>query len=174
MVGNWQSMLDALRAWLLRRGRRREDADDLVQEAWLRYAVYQRDKPVESPGAFLARTVQNLAISADRARSVRGEEVDVADVSLLDPAADLEATVLSRERLARLAERTQLLVVTHSPQVAARGAAHFFIAKSSDGTVTRTGVHALDETERREEIARMLAGDTITEEARAAALALMA
>lgn len=102
MVGNWQSMLDALRAWLLRRGRRREDADDLVQEAWLRYAVYQRDKPVESPGAFLARTVQNLAISADRARSVRGEEVDVADVSLLDPAADLEATVLSRERLARL------------------------------------------------------------------------
>ncbi|MBN8806668.1 MAG: DNA repair protein RecN [Sphingomonas sp.] len=73
------------------------------------------------------------------------------------------------DRLARLAERTQVLVVTHSPQVAARGSRHFFIAKSSDGTVTRTGVHALDEGERREEIARMLSGATITDEARAQA-----
>jgi DNA repair protein RecN (Recombination protein N) len=73
------------------------------------------------------------------------------------------------ERLARLAGHTQLLVVTHSPQVAARGAAHMLIAKSSEGTVTRTGVHALDEGERREEIARMLSGAEITAEARAQA-----
>ncbi|RDE07143.1 DNA repair protein RecN [Sphingomonas aracearum] len=73
------------------------------------------------------------------------------------------------DRLARLARRTQLLVVTHSPQVAARGAAHLLIAKSSDGTVTRTGVTALDEDARREEIARMLSGATITPEARAQA-----
>ncbi|MBK8629694.1 MAG: DNA repair protein RecN [Sphingomonadales bacterium] len=73
------------------------------------------------------------------------------------------------ERLARLARRTQLLVVTHSPQVAARGAVHFFIAKSSDGTVTRTGVRALDADERREEIARMLSGAEVTAEARAQA-----
>ncbi|MBM6577378.1 DNA repair protein RecN [Microvirga sp. SRT01] len=73
------------------------------------------------------------------------------------------------ERLARLAESTQLLVVTHSPQVAARGAAHLLIAKSSDGTVTRTGVRHLDEDDRREEIARMLSGATITDEARAQA-----
>ncbi|MBS0480368.1 MAG: DNA repair protein RecN [Proteobacteria bacterium] len=77
------------------------------------------------------------------------------------------------ERLARLAERTQVLVVTHSPQVAARGRGHFFIAKSSEGTVTRTGVHALDERERREEIARMLSGATITDEARAQAERLL-
>jgi len=77
------------------------------------------------------------------------------------------------ERLARLAERTQVLVVTHSPQVAARGRDHFFIAKSSDGVVTRTGVHALDEQERREEIARMLSGATITDEARAQAERLL-
>ena len=77
------------------------------------------------------------------------------------------------ERLARLAERTQLLVVTHSPQVAARGAAHFFIAKSHDGTVTRTGVRALDDAERREEIARMLSGATVTDEARAQAERLL-
>jgi DNA repair protein RecN (Recombination protein N) len=73
------------------------------------------------------------------------------------------------ERLARLAQANQILVVTHSPQVAARGAGHMLIAKSSDGTVTRTGVHALDEAERREEIARMLSGAEITAEARAQA-----
>jgi DNA repair protein RecN (Recombination protein N) len=73
------------------------------------------------------------------------------------------------ERLARLAERTQLLVVTHSPQVAARGAQHLLIAKASDGTVTRTGVRQLSPDERREEIARMLSGATVTDEARAQA-----
>ena len=73
------------------------------------------------------------------------------------------------ERLHRLANGTQLLVVTHSPQVAARGAAHLLIAKSSDGTVTRTGVRQLSDDERREEIARMLSGATVTDEARAQA-----
>jgi DNA repair protein RecN (Recombination protein N) len=73
------------------------------------------------------------------------------------------------ERLARLASGAQLLVVTHSPQVAARGARHLLIAKSHDGIVTRTGVRALDEAARREEIARMLSGAQITDEARAQA-----
>jgi len=77
------------------------------------------------------------------------------------------------ERLARLAQATQLLVVTHSPQVAARGSHHLLIAKSHDGLVTRTGVVSLDETERREEIARMLSGATITDEARAQAERLL-
>jgi DNA repair protein RecN (Recombination protein N) len=77
------------------------------------------------------------------------------------------------ERLARLAEKAQLLVVTHSPQVAARGAAHLLIAKSHDGTVTRTSVTALDESERQEEIARMLSGASITDEARAQAMRLL-
>ncbi|MDQ4420706.1 DNA repair protein RecN [Sphingobium sp. DEHP117] len=73
------------------------------------------------------------------------------------------------ERLARLAEGGQVIVVTHSPQVAARGATHMLIAKSSEGTVTRTGVKPLDEAGRREEIARMLSGADITAEARAQA-----
>ncbi|MDF0541493.1 DNA repair protein RecN [Sphingobium sp. H39-3-25] len=73
------------------------------------------------------------------------------------------------ERLARLAHGHQLLVVTHSPQVAARGLAHMLIAKANDGTVTRTGVRRLGEDERREEIARMLSGAEITAEARAQA-----
>src|SRR3546814_15178647 len=59
------------------------------------------------------------------------------------------------ERLARLAGAgKQLLAVTHSPQVAAKGAAHFVIAKSSEGTVTRTGVRAPDPAGRRRATAR--------------------
>ena len=77
------------------------------------------------------------------------------------------------ERLARLARRTQLLAVTHSPQVAAKGAAHYFIAKSSQGTVTRTGVTLLGADERRQEIARMLSGAEVTDEARAQAVRLL-
>lgn len=77
------------------------------------------------------------------------------------------------ERLARLAARAQLLVVTHSPQVAARANAHWLIAKSHDGTVTRTGVTALDAADRREEIARMLSGAAVTDEARAQAARLL-
>lgn len=73
------------------------------------------------------------------------------------------------ERLSRLAEGAQVIVVTHSPQVAARGNTHLLIAKSSDGTVTRTGVRALDDSHRREEIARMLSGAEVTDEARAQA-----
>jgi len=73
------------------------------------------------------------------------------------------------ERLARLASTGQLLAVTHSPQVAARGGQHYFIAKSSDGLVTRTGVVQLDGGGRQEEIARMLSGAEITPEARAQA-----
>ncbi|MEN3748916.1 DNA repair protein RecN [Sphingomonas sp. HF-S3] len=77
------------------------------------------------------------------------------------------------DRLARLAGTAQLLVVTHSPQVAARGTRHLLIAKSHDGFVTRTGVTPLDPAERREEIARMLSGAEITEEARAQARRLI-
>ena len=73
------------------------------------------------------------------------------------------------ERLARLASGSQLLAVTHSPQVAARGGQHYLIAKSSEGTVTRTSVHLLDGAGRKEEIARMLSGAEVTAEARAQA-----
>ncbi len=77
------------------------------------------------------------------------------------------------ERLHRLAEGAQLLVVTHSPQVAARGARHLLIEKSHEGLVTRTSVQMLDEGRRREEIARMLSGAQVTDEARAQAVRLL-
>lgn len=73
------------------------------------------------------------------------------------------------DRLARLADGGQLLAVTHSPQVAARGGTHYLIAKSSSGTVTKTSVALLDEAGRQDEIARMLSGAEVTPEARAQA-----
>ena len=74
-------------------------------------------------------------------------------------------------RLGRLAERVQVLSVTHAPQVAARAATHLLVAKTTaaGGKTVVTTVAPLDRGTRREEIARMLAGATVTDEARAAA-----
>jgi len=77
------------------------------------------------------------------------------------------------ERLARLAKQSQVLVVTHSPQVAARAAHHFRIEKVHGPDGTRTTVRRLDDAERREEIARMLSGAAVTDEARAQAARLL-
>jgi DNA repair protein RecN (Recombination protein N) len=77
------------------------------------------------------------------------------------------------ERLARVAESVQVLVVTHSPQVAARGTAHFRVSKAAKGARTATVVEPLSKRDRREEIARMLAGETVTAAARAAAQDLL-
>jgi DNA repair protein RecN (Recombination protein N) len=77
------------------------------------------------------------------------------------------------DRLARVADAMQVLVVTHSPQVAARGAAHLRVMKRAAHGRAETVVLALDAAGRREEIARMLAGETVTEAARAAADSLL-
>ena len=77
------------------------------------------------------------------------------------------------ERLQRLGTGLQVLVVTHSPQVAARGAYHWRVAKRLNDRKTVTQVEELDADERQEEIARMLSGRTITPEARAAAASLI-
>jgi DNA repair protein RecN (Recombination protein N) len=77
------------------------------------------------------------------------------------------------ERLARLSDDTQVLVITHSPQVAARGDHHWRVAKGAKGKETVTEVTELTADERREELARMLAGATVTDQARAAADSLI-
>ena len=77
------------------------------------------------------------------------------------------------DRLARLGEDTQSLVITHSPQVAARGRYHFKIAKNQTDDGTVSNAVPLQSDERLEEISRMLSGATITPEARAAALRLL-
>ena len=77
------------------------------------------------------------------------------------------------QRLKRLAEKVQVLSVTHAPQVAARSDTHFLIAKAESGGKMATSVSVMDRSERLEEIARMLSGAEITSEGRGAAESLM-
>jgi DNA repair protein RecN (Recombination protein N) len=77
------------------------------------------------------------------------------------------------ERLVRLGAQTQTLVITHSPQVAARGSHHLRIVKTATEDNVVSATYPLDDAQRTEEIARMLAGEIITDEARAAAVALL-
>ena len=102
MIKDWSAAFARVRAALMRRGRSTQDADDLVQEAWVRLACYERDQPVEQPEAFLMKAALNLSIDAHRSRVCHGEEVLLEDVVLLDLAPGTEAVVLARERMARL------------------------------------------------------------------------
>src|SRR5690554_2361017 len=84
------------------------------------------------------------------------------------------AAVEIGRRLARLARNAQVVVVTHLPQVAAFADRHYVVRKASDGSVTRSGLVALDANARVEELARMLAGLEESESARAHAQELLA
>jgi DNA repair protein RecN (Recombination protein N) len=83
------------------------------------------------------------------------------------------AEIVGRQ-LRDLGERTQVLCVTHLPQVASQAHAQFRVTKLSDGTITRTAVKPLSQTERVDEIARMLGGIDIGEQARHLAREMLA
>ena len=99
---NWQAALSRVRDALRRRGRSIQDAEDLVQEAWVRLACYSRDRSVEQPEAFLMRAAINLSIDAHRASRSRGESVVLDDIVLADTSPGVEAIALARERATRL------------------------------------------------------------------------
>jgi RNA polymerase sigma-70 factor (ECF subfamily) len=120
MTTNWQSTFARVRAALMRRGRSAHDADDLVQEAWVRLACYEREQTVARPEAFLMRTALNLSIDTHRIRLNHGEEVLLDDVVLIDGTPNAEAVVLARERVARLSvclgrlsEKTREVFLAH-------------------------------------------------------------
>ena len=102
LVKNWRETLARVRGALMRRGRSEHEADDLVQEAWVRLACYEQKRTVERPEAFLMRAALNLSIDAHRAQVTRGEEVLAEEAVLIDIAPTAEAVVLAKERLARL------------------------------------------------------------------------
>ena len=77
------------------------------------------------------------------------------------------------DKLAKLGKNVQVLVVTHSPQVAAKSECHFKVEKHTKNNITNTYLHQLSNEEKLEEVARMLAGEYITDEARAAARVLI-
>jgi RNA polymerase sigma factor (sigma-70 family) len=104
MVRNWQAAFARVRAALMRRGRTRHDADDLVQEAWVRLACYERQQVVDEPEAFLMRAALNLSIDEHRAHRNRGEALMLDDLELVDTTPSAENILLARERIARLSE----------------------------------------------------------------------
>ncbi len=116
-------------------------------------------------GGALARCSLALKVALAGASSPAAMVFDEVDRGVGGAVADAVG-----ERLQRLAENTQVLLVTHSPQVAARAARHFRISRAKD----KTKIEMLDDGERLEEIARMLSGASVTDEARAAARRLMA
>lgn len=97
------------RSALMRRGRSVHDADDLVQDAWVRLSRYEASHSVEQPEAFLMQTALNLSIDAHRRQVNRGEAVVLEEVVLIDTAPSAEAVLLGRERLARVSQGLQRL-----------------------------------------------------------------
>ncbi len=87
----------------MRRGRTEHDADDLVQEAWVRLACYERNQTVIEPEAFLMRAALNLSIDSYRINSSRGEQV-LLDEAVVDATPGIEATLLARERITHLSK----------------------------------------------------------------------
>lgn len=119
-------------------------------------------------GGELARFMLALKVNLAQSSSVATMIFDEVDAGVGGATAQAVG-----ERLARLARDVQVLVVTHSPQVAACGNNHFKVEKSTVGNVTTTTVRELTKIEKSEEIARMLAGEVITDAARAAAKVLI-
>jgi RNA polymerase sigma-70 factor (ECF subfamily) len=120
MATNWKAAMSRVRAALMRRGRTVQDADDLVQEAWVRLACYEREQTVAKPEAFLMRTALNLSIDTHRKQMNHGEEILLDEVVLIDAAPTSEAVVLARERVARLgvclgrlSEKTRDMFLSH-------------------------------------------------------------
>ncbi len=119
-------------------------------------------------GGELARLMLALKVNLAQSSSVETMIFDEVDAGVGGATAQAVG-----ERLSRLAQGVQVLVVTHSPQVAAKGNNHFKVEKNTIDNVTTTSVRELPSDEKCEEIARMLAGERISDEARAAAKVLL-
>jgi DNA repair protein RecN (Recombination protein N) len=144
---------------------RSESGIDQV-EFWVRTNPGTRPGPIMkvASGGELSRFLLALKVALADRGSAPTLVFDEIDTGVGGAVADAIG-----QRLARLAERIQVLSVTHAPQVAARAHSHYLIAKSGGSDKVATGVETLAREARQEEIARMLAGATITDEARAAA-----
>ncbi|MCE4555458.1 RNA polymerase sigma factor [Roseateles cellulosilyticus] len=150
LLKNWQDILSTVRGALQRRGRTAHEADDLVQEAWLRLARYEEEKqPVQQPEAFLMRTALNLSIDAYRASACRGEHVLLEDAVLIDATPSIEAVLLAKERMARLtvglgrlSEKTRDVFLAHRVD----GLPYAEIAKLHGISVTTVHAHVAKAT----------------------------
>ena len=152
------------------------DADNRMEEGIDQVEFWVRTNPGTRPGPMmkvasggeLSRFLLALKVALADRGSAPTLVFDEIDTGVGGAVADAIG-----QRLARLSKRVQVLSVTHAPQVAARAATHFLISKSGGSDRVATGIAEMDRAARQEEIARMLAGATITDEARAAAERLL-
>ncbi|MBZ9675880.1 DNA repair protein RecN [Mesorhizobium sp. ES1-1] len=152
------------------------DADNRMEEGIDQIEFWVRTNPGTRPGPMmkvasggeLSRFLLALKVALADRGSAPTLVFDEIDTGVGGAVADAIG-----QRLARLSKRVQVLSVTHAPQVAARAATHFLISKSGGADRVATGIAEMDRPARQEEIARMLAGATITDEARAAAERLL-
>ena len=144
---------------------RTEEGIDTV-EFWVRTNPGTRPGPMMkvASGGELSRFLLALKVALADRGSAPTLVFDEIDTGVGGAVADAIG-----QRLARLSAKVQVLSVTHAPQVAARARAHFLISKTGNADRVATGIAEMDRQARQEEIARMLAGATITDEARAAA-----
>jgi DNA repair protein RecN (Recombination protein N) len=155
--------------------------DPLEESEWNEFGVEYISFEVKTNPNTAAGPIHKVASGGELARIMLALKVVLADADAVptiifdevDAGIGGAAAAAVGDRLARLAEDVQVLVVTHSPQVAARGNSHWQISKvaNKEGNITQVG--ELSGEVRTEEIARMLSGAKITEEARAAALSLL-
>ncbi|XHS77105.1 RNA polymerase sigma factor [Burkholderiaceae bacterium UC74_6] len=120
MIKDLQHAFAKVKAALMRRGRTEHDAEDLLQEAWIRFSIYEREQVVDKPDALLMKVALNLSIDRHRAELTRGEEVMLEDVVLIDTAPAAEDVLLARERmqrlslcLGRLSEKTRTIFLAY-------------------------------------------------------------
>ncbi len=152
------------------------DATSRLVEGIDHVAFWVRTKPGTRPGPLM-----KIASGGELSRFLLALKVALADrgsaptlvFDEIDAGVGGSVADAIGQRLARLAQRVQVLSVTHAPQVAARAQKHYLISKSGGKNRVSTGVAEMDSRARKEEIARMLAGATITDEARAAAERLL-
>jgi DNA repair protein RecN (Recombination protein N) len=153
----------------------------LDENEWNEFGVEYVSFEVKTNPNTAAGPIHKVASGGELARIMLALKVVLADADAVptiifdevDAGIGGAAAAAVGDRLSRLAEDVQVLVVTHSPQVAARGNAHFQISKSGSDAGNITQVGELMGEIRTEEIARMLSGEKITEEARAAAVSLL-
>lgn len=119
-------------------------------------------------GGELARFMLALKVNLAQSSQVETMIFDEVDTGIGGATAQAVG-----EKLAKLGEQVQVLVVTHSPQVAAQSKYHYKVEKTTSDNVTTTSLRELSAAEKTEEVARMLSGEHITDEARAAAKVLI-
>jgi len=134
---DWLKLFSDAKAALLRRGRTEADAEDYLQDAYIRVTDFAKENHVDNLEGLFMTTAMNISIDHHRERQSRGESEQLENLVLVDPMPSVEDAVLSREQsrrldvcMARLDDRTRQMVYEHRmeclsyEQIAARHKLH--------------------------------------------------